>query len=232
MTLVTYDPYTNETEIIQLPGLSNPTPGDFANAAYHGAGVDFDIRTRSIYTSAVGANSFTGFQTGNYSNANYTGPNNVVRYDTANQAIAYDTSLQPARDAFTAQLGNLSDGYQDIAEVPSGDLFAIGTFGSAIAKVTPDADVSLYYARAPYNETFGFGGVFAVGSKLVISDTISRGFVTFDTTSATPEPVFVTPTSVPENYTTFLADGLTNPGRYGGKIALVSKVSWYWKRAN
>ena len=219
VTVVIYDPYAKTTEIVDLPGLTNTNPQQTGTADYHVSGIDYDPHTKFINIAVSSAPPFTSTDP---SHQNLTGPNHIVRYDTIGKKITYSTNLIPTQDNYRAVKGSDTSGYQDMAETPDGATYAIGTFGNSIAKVDTNGNPSLWYSPATYNSSYGFGGIFSLGSKLVISDSLSRGFVVFDTKLNPPVPKYVKPRNLPGNYTMFIADGLLAPHKYGGQVALWS----------
>lgn len=162
-----------------------------------------------------------------YSHANYTGPNHLLVYDPKAKRLIADLNLDTAQDEFKAATGNLTNGFQDVATVDAtGDSYMIGTFGNSIVKLARDTSVPrLWYAPENYTHQYGFGGIAALGDKLIISDAISGGFVTFDTREATddPRPTYVALQGLPTNgYKPLNADGVYLPKRYGGTVVLWS----------
>ena len=153
--------------------------------------------------------------------ANLTGPNRLLKYNLAHGQFEYDVSLSSVQDQVFAETGKRAAGFQDACWDSKGNGYILGSFGSVIARVTPSGDnVSLWYLPSPYeNVGYGFAGLFTYGSKLIVSDTISQGLVTFDTRLEYGVPKYVKPNNLPANYTLF-ADGLHAPSKYGGRIAL------------
>ena len=221
VSLVAYDPYTKSSEIVSILGLTNT--GSFNYTAYHMNGVDYDRFSQDIYLTASSAEAFNGLYTGNYSNSNYSGPNRILKFDPRKEEIVSDIDLVHAQDAYFKKIGHRTSGFQDIAETSAGDAYSIGTFGNSIVKIPAgSARASLWYAPEHYNETYGFGGIFSFGEMLVVSDTLSRGLVTFDTFQTVGHPQKVQILNQQANSTPLTADGLFAPTKYGGKVALWS----------
>ena len=153
--------------------------------------------------------------------ANLTGTNRLLKYNTANRQFDYDVSMSSVQDQVFAETGMRVAGFQDACWDSNGNGYMLGSFGSVIARVTPSGDnVSLWYLPSPYvNVEYGFAGLFTQGNKLIVSDTISQGLVTFDTRLEYGVPKQIKPNNLPANYTLF-ADGLHAPSKYGGRIAL------------
>lgn len=225
-----YDPYNKSTEIVDLPGISHP--GSDSYTEYHANGIDYDAKTGQVFIAASSASAFTsiisegpdGTIAVNYSNANYTGPNHVLVFDPQSGHIVTDFDLTAAQDEFHNITGNLTNGFQDMAEIQSsGDSYAIGTFGNSIVRLPSGSkDAQLWYAPSHYNETYGFGGIVAIGGKLIISDTISGGLVTFNTNDTNPKPTYVTLQGLPQTYSPPNADGLYAPKKYNNTVILWS----------
>lgn len=159
----------------------------------------------------------------NYSAANYTGPNHVVIYNTKNQSIYADINLAQAQEEYFNITGNYTNGFQDQAEVEAtGDSYVIGSFGNSIVRIPHDSsEAHLWYSPPDYNISYGFGGIVSIGSKLIISDSISGGLVTFDTAQEHPAATNVPLQGLPANYLPN-ADGLYSPSKYNGTILLWS----------
>ena len=153
--------------------------------------------------------------------ANLTGPNRLLKYNIAGRQFDYDVSMSSVQDQVFAATGKRAAGFQDACWDSNGSGYLLGSFGSVIARVTPSGDnVSLWYLPSPYDDVeYGFAGLFIHGNKLVVSDTISQGLVTFDTTLEYGVPNYVKPKNLPANYTLF-ADGLHAPSKYRGRVAL------------
>lgn len=229
-SLVIYDPYSKSSKIIDFPGISHA--GNDTYTEYHLNGVDYDNKTGNIFLAASSANSFASIVTEgpggqiatNYSNANYTGPNHILVFDPRAERLVADVNLASAQMEFYNLTGNLTSGFQDMAEVqPSGDSYAIGTFGNSIVRIPYGSSTAqLWYAPSTYDIRYGFGGVVALGDKLIVSDTISGGLVTFNTESENPQPTYVALQNLTSDYKPPNADGLYSPKRYGGKVILWS----------
>ena len=131
-----------------------------------------------------------------------------------------------AQEGYYNATGNLTNGFQDMAEIEStGDSYAIGTFGNSIVRIPFGShEAQLWHAPPPsnYSKEYGFGGIFTSGYKLVLSDTMSGGLVTFDTREIKPLATYVPLQNLPLDYRPANADGLYAPKRYGGKVALWS----------
>lgn len=222
VTLVIYNPYDATSEVIQIPGLSNH--GTFNFTDYHLNGVDYDYSTGLIYIAAGAATAFTSTDTGDYSHQNLTGPNHILRFDPRTKKFLADIDLAPASNAYLQKVGNRTSGFQDMTETPDGDVYAIGSFGSAIVKILRGStEPVLWYSPPHYNNTYGFGGIFADEDRLVLSDRLSGGLVTFDTCRSDElQATFVPLQGLPDDYKPMMADGLFAPTKYRGKIALWS----------
>ena len=232
-TLVVYDPYNKTTKVVDLPGISHA--GDANYTEFHLDGIDYDSKSGNIFISAASAVAFDsvivqgpgGTISTDYSLANYTGDNRIVIFDPKNEAIVADVSLLPAQEQYRKAMGgNLTNAFQDMAEVAStGDSYAVGTFGNSIVRIPYGSKESeLWYAppASNYSKEYGFGGLFASGNKLVVSDTLSGGMVTFDTLQKNPVAKHVPLRDLPDDYKPANADGLFLPSKYGGKVALWS----------
>lgn len=216
-----YDPYQNTTEIVDLPGITSLSTPDYTE--YHLDGIDYDSSTGDIYIAAGAATAFTSTASGNYLNANFTGPNRILRYDPRQKQVTAEFDLSEAQRDYQEITGNLTNGFQDMAEDCEGNSYVIGTFGNSIVKIEAGTgDVNLWYTPPTYDKTYGFGGVFYQDEKLVVSDTVSGGLVTFDTTAEMAEPTYVALSGLPSDYRPLMADGLYAPRKYGGRIALWS----------
>ena len=167
--------------------------------------------------------------TSNFSNPNLTGPNHILRYNTRSHNLT-DIDLSGAQVAFASKSGgrNQTNGFQDMAEDSAGNVYAIGTFGNSIVKILPTSsgsDAELWYVQEPYELAYGFGGIVALGDKLVVSDSVSNALVTFQTDlsspTSPPQAVYVKPSDVPADIYP-MADGLFAPSKYGGKVLLWS----------
>jgi len=219
-TIVAYDPYTNTSKITDLP-ITNY--GEFHEAPYHLAGIDFDAATGHVWVTGSPDTSFAASSTGNYSLANYTGIDFVYRFDPKKSKVLNEFSMKPVQDAYVKKMGgnNRTSGFQDTASNTCGDTFVIGTFGNSIVKIARGANkASLWYTPAQYSPVYGFGGIFSLGDKLVVSDTLTLSFVTFDSQAPQGKATYVPIQGLPSNYTPPRADGLYAPKRYGGKVAL------------
>ncbi|KAK3046362.1 hypothetical protein LTR09_012138 [Extremus antarcticus] len=229
-TLAIYNPYTKSVDIANLPGISHP--GTATYTEYHLDGVDYDAKSGYVYVAASSASAFTsilkeedGTLATDYSNANYTGPNHVVVFDPHTQRVVADVDTSAAQREYHRITGHLTNAFQDMAEIQStGDSYAIATFGNSIVKISSGSyDARLWYAPSHYNKTYGFGGIVSIGDKLVISDAISGGLVTFDTQhDHKPHPTYVPLQNLPSDYRPGNADGLYLPQKYGGKVLLWS----------
>ena len=208
------------TSTLDLPGISNPNVGNYT--PYEVGGIDFDLNTGSVYVAANNADAFASTISGDYSKANFTVPNHILRYDTRSNKLT-DVNLSGAQAEFKTKTGgNLTNGFQDMAEDRAGNSYAIGTFGNSIVKIPAgSSNASLWYATEPYSPAYGFGGIVALDDLLVVSDTASEGFVTFQTKASEPQAVYVKPSDVPANLS-FMADGLFAPTKYSGKVLLWS----------
>lgn len=159
-----------------------------------------------------------------YAHANFTGPNRISVYDPRTERSLQDANLLPAQQKFHEITRHLTNGFKDMAEIVyTHDSYAIGTFGSSIVKIPYLSNTSeLWYAPTVYNETYGFGGIVSYGWKLLISDTITGGFVVFDIRQRDPQPSYVALQDSPGDYRPLNADGFYTPTKYGGNVALWS----------
>lgn len=227
-----YDPFAKTSRILDIPGISHP--GSDSTTEYHLDGIDYDAKSGHIFIAASSASAFTsviveganGQIATNYSHANYTGPNHILIFDPTAVKFVADISLDTVQNQFYNVTGNLTNGFQDMAEVEStGDSYVVGTFGNSIAKIPYESqEAQLWYAPSAsnYSKEYGFGGVFASGDKLVVSDTLSGGLVTFNTREKVPTATYVSLLNLPPNYQPANADGIYAPKKYGGKVALWS----------
>ncbi len=153
--------------------------------------------------------------------ANLTGPNRLLKYNLDSGRFDYNVSISNVEDQVLAETGKRTAGFQDACWDSEGNAYMLASFGNVVAKVTPSGkNVSLWYRPSQYeNREYGFAGLFTHGNKLIISDTISQGLVTFDTNTEYGVPKYVKPSNLPANYTLF-ADGLHAPSKYGGRVAL------------
>ena len=229
-SLVMYDISSKSTTIVNLQGITHTGNDNFTQ--YHVDGIDYDPKSGHTFVAASDSTAFDstisqgaggGIST-NYSHANYTGVNRIVVFDPEAATIVADVSREPVQEAFHSVAGHLTSGFQDMAEIEyTGDSYAIGTFGSSVAKIPYGSKTSeLWYSPKLYNISYGFSGVVSVGHKLVISADTSGGLVTFDTTQRDPQPTYVPLQNFPPNYRPSNADGLYAPRRYGGKVVLWS----------
>jgi hypothetical protein len=231
-SLLIYDPFDETSKLIDIPGISHP--GSTLTTEYHLDGIDYDTKSGQIFIAASSASAFTsvivkganGQIATNYSHANYTGPNRILIFDPVAERLVSDIGLETAQEEFYNLTGNLTNGFQDMAEIEStGDSYVIGTFGNSIVKISHGSqEARLWYAPSPsnYSKEYGFGGVFASGHKLVVSDTLSGGLVTFNTREKRPTATYVPLLGMPSDYRPANADGIYAPKRYGGKVALWS----------
>jgi hypothetical protein len=222
-SLVEYDPYTKTSTAIDIPGLTQHGVIEYTD--FHLNGIDFDPASGHIHIAAASTTAFDSFLTGDYAHANYTGPNRVLAYDPATRAFVADADLHAAQTAFrraATPRGQRTSGFQDVAADTAGNVFAIGTFGNSVVRIAAGtSEARLWFQPRRYTKEYGFGGIFAAGDKLVVSDTLTKGFVTFDATEEEPVPTRVAIRDLPAGYQP-TADGLYAPPKYGGKIALWS----------
>ena len=215
-TVVEYDSYTNTSAVVTIPIISG-------NPAYLVTGIDYDRKSGSVYISAgAGAPFYTN-------GANLTGRDKLIRYDTTLQEIVFEADMAQVQEEVERRTGQAIGGFQDMAEDCRGNSYYMATWGNLLVKVTPLGNASLYYSPPPsqMNSTLaGFGGLFSLGDNLIVSDAISKSFVTFDTTLAKATAKHVPPANLPTNYTALLCDALYAPPRYGGSVALCS-VDFY-----
>ncbi|KAF4636665.1 hypothetical protein G7Y89_g1425 [Cudoniella acicularis] len=197
------------TEII-FPGITD-------NPTYLVTGIDYSPITKDIYISADARAAF-------YTNGlNLTGPNMLIRYSPSTQSIIYSSDMSAILLEIYNETGKLVGGFQDQAEDLEGNAYYMVTWGNLLVKVTPGGEASKYYLPplSELNTTApGFGGLFALGNMLVVSDAISASFVIFDLTSPTGLPKFVKPSKVPSGYSPLLCDSLYAPEKYAGTVAL------------
>lgn len=223
LTFVSFDPTTNTSEIFDIPGLSNH--GTVNYTVYHLNGVDYDPYTGKIWIAAGSADAFTSSMTGDLSHQNLSGPNRILQFDPVAKKFVGDYSLDDVQQMYRDKLGGRNtSGFQDVAETAAGDTYAIGTYGNSIVKIPKNANSKpvLWYSPNKYNSSYGFGGIFALRNKLIISDSLSGGLVTFDTETLPPTPKYIPLQGLPSNYRPLMADGLFAPTKYHGKIALWS----------
>jgi hypothetical protein len=131
--------------------------------------------------------------------------------------------MSPILTAIQTETGHIVGGFQDQAEDLHGNAYYMATWGNLLVKVTPDGVASQYYLPSITEiktTTPGFGGLFALENKLVVSEAISGSFAVFDLTCEKGEPAFVHPSNVPAGYSPLLCDSLFAPPKYHGKVAL------------
>jgi hypothetical protein len=209
-TLFEYDPYTHESKMITIPGITG-------NPAYHVGGIDMDVYSGSVY---IGANAGTPFIT---DGRNLSGPNRLIRYDTFTQGLLWEVDLSGFQEEVLAQTGQFVTGFQDQAEDPRGNAYMLASFGNAIARIdSRGQEVSVFYAPGLHNSSIlGIQGLFTIEDTLVVSDDRSLGFLVFDTREKRGVPTKVKPQGEPKGYV-FSCDGLLAPSKYGGTVALCS----------
>ena len=213
-SLLVYDPYSRSSEIVTFPGISG-------NPDFHLSGIDYDRKSGSLFFAANSASS-TDANAGGLTGQNLTGPNRMIRYDPKARQVIFNADIASVQEQIIAATGKFANLFQDMAEDSRGNSYMVGSFGNVIAKVDPSGKASLYYKPSNYSDkSYGFGGIFSVGDKLIVSDTVSQGLVTFDTSKSQTEAVYVKPKNLPANYAPF-ADGFYAPPKYGGRIALWS----------
>ena len=218
--MVEYDPYTQHSKIIKVPGLSNS--GKFTRTAYHGNGIDYDPSTGHIFYALASAGAFEN-NNGDFSHNNLTGDNQVWIYDAVKGEFLWHVNLGPAQEAFLQKTKHQTSGFQDIAEDYFGNAYAMATFGNAIVKIDHKTrKPSLWWSASDHSDKYGFGGLFSLGNKLVVSDAISGGLVTLDLATEPPCSTYVPLENLPKSYRLPTADGLFAPSKYAGKIALWS----------
>ncbi|KAK5047450.1 hypothetical protein LTR84_006546 [Exophiala bonariae] len=229
-SIVAYSPYNKTSEIIIIPGTSHPGSDNFTE--YHLNGIEYNLNTGHILATVSSAQSFVSVIAPgpdntivvDYSHANYTGPNHLIVYDPKAKRLIADLNLDVAQEEFRAITGNLTNGFQDVAAVDTtGDSYIVGTFGNSIVKLARDTNVPhLWFSPTNYTREYGFGGIAALGEKLIVSDAVSGGFVTFDARDDDPQPTYVELQGLPANYRPLNADGVYSPKRYNGKVVLWS----------
>lgn len=191
-----FNPYVNSSEVIPTPGLTNY--GHFSSSDYRLAGVNFDRYSQKMFVAAASSSACNSIR--NYTHANYTGPNRILEFDPVRQSFTSDADLSPAQQAYFEKTGYRTSGFRNLAETIDGSVYAIATFGNSIVKICEKTGLpQLWYTPDVYNRTYGFGGIFAAGDKLVISDNFSGGMLKFDTQATTPHPEFVPLQNLPPN---------------------------------
>ena len=210
-----YDVYTKTSESITFPNIT----GD---SVFHVSGVDFDVRTGAVYFAADAGAAF------NTNGEDLSGPNLQIKYDTNTNKIAYIADMAPVIAEIKNLTGFQVGGFQDMAEDEAGNSYYIATFGSAIAKVSPTGQASIFYNDSNVVVTngttqAGWGGIFSVGNTLVLVD--NGDLVTFDTTASPAVPNFHAPLNVPAGFTVN-CDGFYAPPMFEGTIALCSDDSF------
>ncbi|KAL6890869.1 hypothetical protein GGI43DRAFT_425335 [Trichoderma evansii] len=212
-SVVVYDPYRDESELIVFPGITG-------NEDYTITGVDYD-GMGSMYFAATSYTAFVATTSGNPALANFTGPNSVIRYDTNTRKILWITDLVPIQKEVFQQTGKLITGFQDMAEDDQGNTYVIGTFGSIVVKINKNGTPQIWYQPKNINDTLVSGGIVRSGDKIVINDRVAPGLLTFDINETKGSPVYLHPEGFPTNYTGG-GDGLLLPSKYGGKVILWS----------
>ncbi|UKZ96831.1 uncharacterized protein TrAFT101_011608 [Trichoderma asperellum] len=212
-SVAVYDPYRDEYELIDFPGITG-------NDDYTITGIDYD-GMGSIYFAATSYTAFVATTSGNPALANFTGPNSIIRYDTNTREILWITDLVPIQEEVFRQTGNLITGFQDMAEDNQGNTYVIGTFGSIIVKINRNGTPQIWYEPKYINDTLVSGGIVRSGDRIVINDRVAPGLLTFDINEPRGYPVYVHLEGFPTNYTGG-GDELLLPSRYGGKVILWS----------
>lgn len=223
-SIVIYDPYSNSTKAVTIPGWSG-------NSAVQMSGIHYDDVSDSVIVSLTSTEVWdTSTNVGSLVAGSISGPELVVRYDVKAENFVYIANLAAAQAEFLAVTGNKTGGFQDSATDANGTTYTLSSYGNAVAAVSPTGNVSLWFGEP--NKTlnsshYGYGGLFIDNkvNKLVISDTISAGLVTFsldtDMQSAAPVPTYVPIDGKPQDWTP-ISDGLYTPPKYNTSIALWS----------
>lgn len=154
---------------------------------------------------------------------NLTGPNYLVKYDTKSDTVSWAADLSTFQTEVLAESGRFVAGFQDMAEDPRGNIYAIASFGDAIARVSPDGgSVGVFYDSGAQNTSvLGIGALFTTGNTLVVAQSRSYGFLVFDTLALDHAvPKVVQPDSLPPDLQQTWCDSLVAPSRYNGSVAL------------
>ena len=213
---IIYDPYSGTYETLLLSGIS----GD---PDYHTGGLTYDRKTNSMLLSTDSATAFATDSSGQWTLANLTGPNNLLKYSVETRQPIYNVPMSSIQAQVLSATGERTAGFQDACFDSHGYAYMIGSFGNVIARVTPSGDeVSLWFQESPssYTEDYGFTGLFNHGNKLVVVDTLSAGLVTFDTNAEYGVPTYLTPSNLPVGFTPVAPDGFHAPTKHGGRVAL------------
>ncbi|KAJ4339855.1 hypothetical protein N0V95_007666 [Ascochyta clinopodiicola] len=207
-TVMVYDPYTKAQTILTYPNISYTDPS-------HISGIDFDVRTGSVYFMA---NSGTPFQT---NGTDKSGPNYLIKYNAKTNTTAWIADLNTYTAAVEKRTGTLIGAFQDMAEDTKGNSYAIVTYGNGIAKVSSSGVVSEYYTPSNINATAsGFNGVASFGDKLLAVDNIAPAITVFDTAAATAVGTTVNLTL--QEGSVLNCDGVYLPPRFDSTVMLCS----------
>ncbi|KAL6881397.1 hypothetical protein J3F83DRAFT_711170 [Trichoderma novae-zelandiae] len=212
-SVAVYDPYSRESEVVIIPGITG-------NDDYTITGIDYD-GMGSMYFAATSYTAFVATTSGNPALANFTGPNSVIRYDTKSRRIRWIADLVPIQKDIFKRTRKLVTGFQDMAEDDQGNSYVMGTFGSVILKINRNGTPRIWYEPKNINDTLVSGGIVRSGNKLVINDRVAPGLLTFDISEPEGRPVYVHPEGFPANFSGG-GDGLLLPSKYSGKIILWS----------
>ncbi|KAH8801417.1 hypothetical protein F5884DRAFT_513870 [Xylogone sp. PMI_703] len=208
-SVLVYDPYTAEQSIITLPGITGVDP-------YHVSGIDFDSRTGIMYFSANSGNPFVS------GGSDLSGPNKLVKYNTSSSEIIAIVDMANFQAAAQAQTGQFVSGFQDQATDANGNTYYLATYGPAIAKVTPDNQVSVFWATNTIpNNVLSYNGLVIIGNKIVTLNNVNSALQYLDITASNPQPVNVTVTGVPADAEVD-CDGIYAPPEFRQTVVLCS----------
>lgn len=217
-TVLVLDPYTGATRTIEFPGISH------TNDTLHVAGVEYHAPTHSMFFTVDGPLPWYSL------GADLSGDDYLIRYDLSTESVVWTADLNPVKDDLLAKTGLRSSGFQDSAVDVWGNNYLTIAYGNAIAKVDLDGNVGTYSftPEETLSTAAGYLGIVApIGSgKVIVSDALSAGFVSFDLRNnlTTGSPVAVTltnPEAVPANFS-LDCDGLIAPKAYSNTVLLCS----------
>ena len=153
--------------------------------------------------------------------ADGSGPNLQIKYSTTTNSVVSIANLTTYQDIVLARTGQLISGFQDMAEDLLGNSYAIASFGSGIAKISPSGVVTEFYTPSDLNVTAsGINGIVSFGNILLSINNQNNVMYTWDTTAQTPTAV-----EVPISSLGSLApqcDGIYMPPMYGCSVVLCS----------
>lgn len=218
-TVLRYDPYTKEQEILHFPGISG-------NADYHVSGVYYDAWTQAIY---FGASSAAAYSAGSH----LTGPNALIKWDTQTDKLVYIVKWENKVEQIKWFYNTTIGGFQDITTDLVGNAYHIASFGNVIMKAAPDGTPSIWYispnaAVGTEHQAYGWPGIFtaADGTTLVLIDSSTGRITTFDTMAKHDPFKYITPNStyMPTNLPagSYNFDKFYAPPIFGGGLALAS----------